>query len=188
MLVRQKYGTREDFLVKMNPSVQKLAWDNRERAHFGDAPTLTIMRHTYGEGFPASWLMPQILDLVVYSNSRGTLDEHQMECLADAIVSEFYYLKASELMLFFYGLKLGKYGHFYGVVDPMKITEALAEFAKECDEVRADREREINRKERDEHDKTAMSPAEYCRMKGYPEGTSIVDIVMQEMNNEKKKG
>lgn len=41
---------------------------------------------------------------------------------------EYYYLKASELLLFFFKLKTGEYGTFYGVVDPMVIMSALIEF------------------------------------------------------------
>ena len=40
---------------------------------------------------------------------------------------EYYYLKASELLLFFFKLKTGEYGHLYGVVDPMVIMSALIE-------------------------------------------------------------
>ena len=41
------------------------------------------------------------------------------------IASEFGYLKATELMLFFYRLKAGRYGHFYGSIDPMVIMDDI---------------------------------------------------------------
>ena len=169
MLVRQKYGGREDFLLKLNPSVQIFAARNPERAFFGEAPTLAIMRKTYGDGFPATWLLPQILDLVVYSNSKGTLNEQQQEFLAEAIANEYYFLKASELQLFFYRFKTGAYGHFYGVVDPMKIMEGLKQFMKERASEIERHESELRDREREEDSKNAISLREYCRSRGIPE-------------------
>ena len=39
-------------------------------------------------------------------------------------------MKLPELMLFFQQFKAGKYGRFYGSVDPMVITTALQEFLR----------------------------------------------------------
>ncbi len=186
MLVRQRYGERDEFLQKMNPSVQVYAGRHPERAFFGDAPTLAIMRQTYGDGFPATWLLPQILDLVVYSNSRGTLNEQQQEFLAETIANEYYFLKASELQLFFYRFKSGRYGHFYGSVDPMRITMALEEFVKERNREIAKHESEERDRAWEEHMKEAISPADYCRQRGYPEMNDILDVIQYEMQHEAK--
>jgi len=177
MLVRQKYGERDKFLVTLNPSVQKIAGRHPDRAFFGEAPTLTIMRKTYGENMATMWLMPQILDLVTYSNSKGTLNEQQAEFLAEAIANEYYFLKASELMLFFYRFKCGTYGHFYGVVDPMKIMEGLKLFMKEREREIMAHDDELKRKEREEDAKNAISPQEYCRLHGLPEMDDVLDII-----------
>ena len=171
-LVRQKYGSLSDFMRVMTPDQQMFAAKNPERAFFGEAPTLAIMRKTYGDNFPASWLLPQIYDLVVYCNSKGTLNEQQMEFLAEAIVNEYFYLKASELLLFFYRFKTGAYGHFYGVVDPMKIIMALDEFRKERDMAIRKHEHEVRDKAVEDHAKTAITAQEYCRRKGIPEMTT----------------
>lgn len=171
MRVLERYGNRENFFTTLNPSVQLIAGRDPEHAVLSeDAPTLAIMRYAYGEGFPATWLMPQILDLVVYSNSKGTLSDRQAEFLAEVIANEYGFLKASEILLFFYKFKAGEYGHFYGVVDPMRITEALDEF---CDE----RERILERHEREQEKiREAMQPKpqpvkpeEWCRQNGLPE-------------------
>lgn len=171
MRVLKRYGSRENFFTTLNPSVQLIAGRDPEHAVLSeDAPTLAIMRYAYGEGFPATWLMPQILDLVVYSNSKGTLSDRQAEFLAEVIANEYGFLKASEILLFFYKFKAGEYGHFYGVVDPMRITEALDEF---CDE----RERILERHEREQEKiREAMQPKpqpvkpeEWCRQNGLPE-------------------
>ena len=49
------------------------------------------------------------------------------EC-ASVIAAMFGTLKISEVMLFFFLFKGGKYGKFYGAVDPITITCALQEF------------------------------------------------------------
>ena len=168
MLVRQRYGNSENFLVTFNPSAQIIAARHEDRAFFGEAPTLVILKKTYGDNFPGSWLMAQILDLVAYSNSKGTLNEYQAEFLAEVIANDYYYLKASELLLFFYRFKAGRYGHFYGVVDPMRITEALEEFCKERARVLERKEQKESREDRATAPDT-ISPEEWCRQAGLPE-------------------
>ena len=188
MLVREQFGDRTKFLTDFNPSAQIGAAKNPERAFFGNAPSLAIMNKTYGEGYAATWLLPQIFDLVAYSNSNGTLNDKQAEFLAEAIANEYYYLKASELLLFFYRFMLGKYGQFYGVVDPMRVTMALEEFCKERREVIARKERESEEAERAKWAENAITAQEYCRLNGYPEMDSILDIMayVQKMEHEEK--
>ena len=178
MLVKQRYGSREQFMQTFNPDTQLMAAKNEERAIFGTAPTLGIMAKTYGESFPASWLMPQIYDLVVYCNSKGTLNERQMEFLAEVIAKEYGHLKASELLLFFYRFKSGKYGHFYGAVDPMRITMALDEFCNERERILGQHEREQEKiREAQEPKLPKMSPEEWCRSQGLPECHSMLQAM-----------
>lgn len=177
MLVLKEYGNQMQFLSKLSPSAQKFAGRHPERAHFGNAPTLTIMNKTYGEGFAASWLLPQILDLVAFSNSKGTLNEAQMEFLAESIANEYYFLKASELLLFFYRFKCGTYGKFYGNVDPMAIMQGLEKFMKERRDAHRHHEEEELRKERDELSKKAISVEEYCQKRGLPAMTTMDELI-----------
>ena len=167
-LVLKRYGSHEQFMQTFNPDTQLIVAKNEERAIFGTAPTLGLMAKTYGDGFPATWLMPQIFDLVVYCNSKGTLNDRQAEFLAEVIAKEYGHLKASELLLFFYRFKTGKYGHFYGVVDPMRITEALDVFVDERNAKIAALESAEAWKERESRGDT-ISPEEWCRRAGLPE-------------------
>ncbi|MBR4828188.1 MAG: hypothetical protein IKZ92_00080 [Muribaculaceae bacterium] len=182
MRVLERYGSRESFLTTLNPSEQLKAGRNPERAILSeDAPTLAIMRHAYGDGFPATWLLPQILDLVVYSNSKGTLSDRQAEFLAEVIANEYGFLKASELLLFFYQFKTGKYGHFYGSVDPMRITIALDEFCDERERVLECHEREQEKiREAQEPKLPSISPEEWCRQVGLPECHSATEVWMMQ--------
>ena len=163
--VRRVYGDQTKFLSKMNPSVQLFAGQNPERAFFGNAPTLVILNKTYGDGFAATWLLPQIYDLVVYCNSKSTLNDQQAEFLAQAIAHEYYFLKASEVLLFFYRFKLGQYGKFYGTVDPMAITRALDKFCAERLKAYDERDAEEEREWRDLSFKLRVKFEEYLQWK-----------------------
>lgn len=186
MLVKQNYGSRSEFMTKVNPSTQIAVARIGNQAHFDGSPSLAIMRKTYGDGFPTTWLLPQIFDLVVYSNSKGTLNEQQAEFLAEAIANEYFFLTSSELLLFFYRFKLGKYGHFYGTVDPMKITQALDVFCDERIHAIAEREKEEEERRRAEEEKqaTTLNCEVYCQKHGYPIMHNIHEIICYEMRLE----
>lgn len=176
--VMSRYGNGANFLNMLNPSAQLVAGKNPKRAILSeDAPTLAIMRKVYGEEFPATWLMPQVLDLVVFSNSKNTLDDKQAEFLAEVIANEYYFLKASELLLFFYNFKTGKYGRFYGVVDPMRIMEALGEFKDERDRVIEQHRKEVEKAQAAMEPKLpSVKPEEWCRQCGLPEMHSVIEV------------
>lgn len=175
-LVLEKYGSRDDFLVTMNPDTQIFAARHQDRAFFGEAPTLATLKAAYGPNTPTMWLLPQILDLVIYCNSKGTLNNRQAQFLADAIANDYYYLKVSEFLLFFYRFKLGNYGNFYGVVDPMLVTVALEKFIKERNDVISRMEQEKADAERAKLSDNAITPAEYCRRAGFPQFTDVADV------------
>lgn len=109
----------------MNPSVQQYCAGHQEKALFGGAPTLLTLRHAYHDEAASIWLMPQLYDLGEYCGVKDKLDKNQMKQLAHVIISEFGYLKVSEIMLFLHRFKAGRYGRFYGAIDPMIIITAL---------------------------------------------------------------
>ena len=160
----QTYGSRENFMKVFDPMLQLTAGRDPEHAILSEkAPSLVVMKKAYGDNFPVMWLMQQILELVVYSNSKGTLNDYQA--------------KASELLLFFYQFKTGKYGRFYGVVDPMMITQALEVFVTERKRVIEQSEKAQERAEQAEWAKTKVSPEEWCRRVGLPECHSAIEVM-----------
>ena len=178
MLVLQTYGSRENFMKVFDPMLQLTAGRDPEHAILSEkAPSLVVMKKAYGDNFPVMWLMQQILELVVYSNSKGTLNDYQAEFLANAIVNEYYYLKASELLLFFYQFKTGRYGRFFGVVDPMMITRALDVFVTERVRVIEQSEKAQQRAEQATWAATKVSPEEWCRHVGLPECHSVIEVI-----------
>jgi len=80
-----------------------------------------------------------------------------------------YYLKVSELMLFFHRFKAGKYGEFYGVVDPQRIMSGLNMFLRERVEEIAQYERIVAQKrieeESKQRDERCITHEEYLKIK-----------------------
>ena len=178
MLVLREFGSRENFTKVCGPMAQLVVGRNPKLAILSEkSPSLLVMKKAYGDNFPVAWLMEQILELVVYSNSKGTLNDYQAEFLANTIVNEHYDLKASELLLFFYQFKVGKYGHFYGVIDPMRITIALDEFCDERERVIEQHRKEVEKAQAAMETKLpSVKPEEWCRQCGLPEMHSVIEV------------
>lgn len=132
---------------------------------FGEYPTLATLKCYYGKNAPLAWLVPQLTDLAVYCGSRDKLSKEQYKQCAFVIATEFYYLKVSELMLFFHRFKAGRYGRFYGSVDPLVITISLREFIKERAVAHERHDQEEREKEEEEHRKCVISHEEHMRRK-----------------------
>jgi len=143
LTILSKFGDRDQFLQRVNPKTQASFAQKKEKAIMGDYPTLTDICQAYGKTFSFQWLCPQIVDLSKFTGAKN-LDKEQVEGLASIIAAEYRYLKVTELLLFFYFFKTGRYGRFYGSVDPMVITCALRDFIKE-------RNVFIDQYERDQH-------------------------------------
>jgi hypothetical protein len=107
---------------------------------------LCVLDAAYGDGSAVTWLIPQLHNLCAAVGVKTKLDDAQLAQLAMMIRKEFGYLKATEVMLFFWRLKSGRYGKFYGAVDPMAVMIALRtgfmpERARAIDEAEKEKER-----------------------------------------------
>ena len=160
--------TREQFLGKYNPDYQRQICVDSDTCYFGQYPTLAVLRKTYGDNMPVMWLLPQLYDLSEYCGCKEKLQGRPMEECAFVIATEFYYLKTSELMLFFHRFKTGRYGRFYGSVDPLIITTALRDFVAERASAYERHEQEERDKREQEEKKNAMTWEEFC-MKNFGE-------------------
>lgn len=141
------------------------AANNLDRSYLGIAPTLTTVCHTYGYDILEVWIMAQLENLNDFCGATLKMSISQMSELAKIIFSDYHFLKVSELLLFFYRFKSGKYGHFYGSIDPQKITVALLEFKRErITEIKyLESKNENDRKEklREEWEKICVTREEY---------------------------
>lgn len=155
-MVRQRFGSDDDFMQKVNPSTQASFGANAQKAIMGDYPTLNDINRAYGEGFATEWMIAQLVNLSESTGAKN-ITEKQLLDLAEIIAIEYRYLKVTEMLLFFFRFKLGKYGHFYGSVDPMVITCAIREFIE-------DRNNMIDAFEQQERDRKAAEDAKIPKM------------------------
>lgn len=160
-LLKSKHGELSSFLTKFNPDLQREICLRQEECHFGDYPTLGEVRKAYGDNAAISWLVPQLYNLSEYCGCRDKLQGKPLEECAAVIASEFYYLKISEVMLFLYRFKSGRYGRFYGSVDPLVITTSLRDFLRERIYAIEQREQEERNRKREEDAKNAITYEQY---------------------------
>lgn len=141
------------FCKQYTPNYQKQICDKPDYCFFAEFPTLAKVRAVLGNNAPVAWLVPQLLDLSEFCGCKDKLTTRQMEQLASIMANEFYWLKISELMLFFYKFKAGCYGKFYGAVDPMTIMCTLREFVREERNAAYARREDTERERRDAEDR-----------------------------------
>lgn len=166
--ILQKYGMPGvEILDKYHPDFLFRKQVTVDDCYFGDYPTIAQLGAEFDRKFPAAWMMAHLHDLSEFCGCKEKLSGHALQQCASTISMEFYWLKISELMLFFHRFKSGKYGRFYGSVDPLVITTSLRDFLKERSIAIAEHERlEAERKERER--KLPVTWEEYC-MKEYGE-------------------
>ena len=159
----QRFGNDKSFLVKVNPDTQISFAEKPQAAILGDYPTLRDTDAAYGKNFSVEWLAVQVADLALYTGAKNLTLGQQLG-VARVIATEYKYLKVTELLLFFYRFKTGRYGRFYGTVDPMVITCALREFIKERNNMIDNFELEKKREDSENDKKPKMTYQEYQRI------------------------
>ncbi len=162
-LVVQRFGNEASFLVKVNPDAQIAFAAKPKAAILGDYPTLRDIDSGYGKDFSVEWLLPQIADLALFTGAKNLTAQQQLG-LARVISTEYKYLKITEMLLFFYKFKTGKYGRFYGTVDPMVITSALQQFIKDRNTMIDYYDLEKKREDAEKEKVGVMTYAEYLSL------------------------
>lgn len=144
----------DDFLVLFNPSKQDVYCRSIDRCFIGTAPSLGKVAQCYGTNIAKTWLDCQLRDLSEYCSCRDKMTIAQLIECSRVILSNYGYLKVTELMYFFNRFKAGRYGRFYGNIDPLVITCALHDFLAERESILArvrSRQREQERANSDEN-------------------------------------
>jgi len=148
-------------MVMFNPSLQKVVAENEDRAFLGTAPMLCVLDAAYGEGSAAQWLIPQLHDLCAAVGVKNKLDEGQMFQLATMIRKEFGFLKVTEVMLFMWRLKGGRYIEFYGAIDIQRVMRALrGKFSEERARILDRHEAELRAEKQRQWAAEALKPDE----------------------------
>ena len=148
-----------EFLQKVTPDTGYRFAKNIEAALTRDYPTLSEVDMTYGDGTSDNWLVVQLADVAMFTGTRR-FDKYQQTATARLITSQYFYLKITELLVFFQWFKSGKYGRFFGNVDPMVVTCALRDFVVERNERLAIYEQE-QRKAKEEEERRENPPISY---------------------------
>jgi hypothetical protein len=164
--MKARYGQAGDFLAVFTPQCQAYAAVHTERAYTGTAPSLAAIEYGYGVQVLEVFLCMQLEDLNMFAAVKTKLSMERQRELSGLIRSEYPQMKASEVLLFFQRLKCGRYGRFYGAVDALFITSALAQFMQErrADLIRIDDERK-EREKAVQPEPNAISYQEYLRRK-----------------------
>nr|DAK27569.1 MAG TPA: bacterial xenogeneic silencer [Caudoviricetes sp.] len=155
----------EELLKQYNPSLQPKYCQYPKRCILGKAPTLHDIKALYGAKTVESWLIIQLNDFNESVNFKEDkkIQIPNMVQIARMTIAKFYYLKLSEVMLFFFNLKLGEYGKLYGRIDTITFFTALKQFFTDRGELIDQAIKEKQRAERDEAEKHAISYEEYCK-------------------------
>lgn len=110
-----------------------MAVSDRSRIFKGQSPELSLVSRLYGLQVTQAWLEVQLGYVNEYIGVKEKLSARVIHDLAHMLQGIGYYLRMSEMMLFFAYLMSGRYGRFYGAVDPVTITSALRQFIVDRD-------------------------------------------------------
>lgn len=97
---------------------------------FGKFPTLGTLTRVYGLRPVQSLLAIYLMELNNYSNSSSPMNKEQIKQAAEMFVTDYPYLKVTELMWFFKAVKKGEFGEFYGSISPIKLGCMMQDFLK----------------------------------------------------------
>ena len=124
----QKYPTIEDFFKVFNPKRQLYICQYPTYCITGPSPTLAQIDIMYGPFASAKWLVPLIADVSLCCGLKEDASEDQLQLTATAILERYKWLKAGELMLFFFNFKAGFYERFYSYFDTQTIIRSFKAF------------------------------------------------------------
>lgn len=167
--LRNRYGDGEKWAATFNPSRQAEVARNIP-AVFSDTTTPSLVRSAYafGRNKVETWLSLQLATIVAVEGERTTVTPESLMGIARDLLSvpDFRTLRPTDIMLFCVQFRTGQYGKIYGRLNTMDICAALREFCRwrQMQLDRAERERE--RQQRLEHEKTAITWEQYCAIKG----------------------
>lgn len=114
------------------------------------APSLALVRQTYGRATVRLFVETQLNSLVRFSGVEKVMDDNVLRECADWIVQEFYYLNVYEVGAFVGRMKTGVYGKFYGSVDAMVVLDALRRYVGERNRSIDAEEKRLRDERRDE--------------------------------------
>jgi len=144
-----------------------IALSDRRRIYMGSSPELSMVGKLYGVEVTESWLVSLLTYFGEFVGTKEKVETGTMHDLARIIIGMAWYLRMSEVMLFFADMMSGRYGKFYGAIDPLTITVGLRSFLsdrlRELAHYEYEAEKERKDKERLEAKQEAVSWEEYAQ-------------------------
>ena len=127
----QKYPTWDEFFRIFNVNRQILICRQPKLCIIYPSPTMYQIDIMYGAFSAAKWLVPFIADASLSCGLKVDATKEQLQFTATAIVGRYTWLKAAEMVLFFFNFKAGFYERFYGQFDPQAIIRSINTFLTE---------------------------------------------------------
>ena len=126
-LLKSRYPAFSDFTrAYAAVNIQAVALAPTKCFTSEDSPALSVMKATYGNQAPVSWLISILSQWQESMPVQGKMTVMQLHLLANEISRTLYYLKASEIMLFLARLTGGAYNiQWYGQLNPDIILSTL---------------------------------------------------------------
>ena len=131
-----RYGNIDEAMSKLSPTnIQRNINENdiksNRQAYLTNSISLSIFGKYYSKNSCYALIELWLYELSEFCGVQNKLTPSQLNQLAPMIYSEAYGLNFAEFGLFFNRIKMGHYGKFFGVVDPVLIMTFLGQFLTE---------------------------------------------------------
>lgn len=140
-----RWRNKNELFATFNVNTQTDVTADPNRCFFSNAPALNTLNVIYGRGVAEEWLTYQLGELSEFSGARDKLTPGQLRQMVKLVLGEYGMLNVAEFMLFCRRMKLGRYGTFYGSVDPMAIMRSIRMFLRERGDAREERKALLGR-------------------------------------------
>ena len=127
----QRYPTWDDFFNIFNVNRQIFICQEPKLCIIYPSPTLAQIDTMYGPFSAVKWLIPFVADASLSCGLKVDATSEQLQFTATALASRYTWLKAAEMVLFFFNFKAGFYEKFYGQFDPQAIIRSINTFLTE---------------------------------------------------------
>ena len=147
----QKYPTWDEFFSIFNVNRQILICQHPKLCILYPSPTMYQIDIMYGAFSAAKWLVPFIADASLSCGLKVDATKEQLQFTATALTGRYTWLKAAEMVLFFFNFKAGFYERFFGQFDPQAVVRSIRLFLDERNKIIIQHQREIQQKKNDEN-------------------------------------
>lgn len=101
------------------------------KAYQTDCETIGQLKKKTNEQSIIDYLSVWIINLIEFLSLKNSLNSEQIQETAYFIISDYPYLKISDLYLIFTNIKKGKYGQFYESINGLKIMSIFEQYCNE---------------------------------------------------------